>query len=346
MIKPKHNYTGKPTAYLDHNILNYFLRHPETSAFEKIFEEQQVVYSDETLREIKRSKGKENDFLNKLKKLNAMHFKIFVDENHQSTNDAIISDADPFEQYARLCEQLHIIDKIYTATNNTLRKFHGDKSLPSIEELDQQQSSDFIMILEELMQKKSNTDTLTSEQLTKLNNYISRTLQHQKTIQELSTKMMLNYQRDDNASMINTYRAKVGIGPLELNNVKGPKIIEKIWSLHKDLDGYKGRNFSIEDFLGINYIPSNLNGCIPTSSKIISAYNVLNVIGYFNDSDLKLNRRFTSATSDANHVALASFADTLYSSDIGMIKKGRAIYEFLDVRTKIITINVIDNRPL
>ncbi|WP_073523133.1 hypothetical protein [Pseudomonas fluorescens] len=344
MIKPKPPYAGKPTAYLDHNILNYFLRYPQTSAFEKIFEEHQVVYSDETLREINRSKGEENNFLNVLKKLNAMHFKIFVDENHQSTNDAIISDADPFEQYARLCGQLHIINQTYTATNNTLRKFYGDKSLPSIEELDRQQNSDFMMILENLTQGLSNADTLTNEQLTQLKNYISRTLQHQKTLQELSTKMMLNYQTDDNASIINTYRAKVGIGPRELNNIKGPKIIEKIWSLHKALDGYRGHNFSIEDFLGINYIPPNLDGCIPTSSKILSAYNVLNVIGYCNDSDLKLSHRFTSATSDANHVALASFADTLYSSDIGMIKKGHAIYEFLDVQTKIITINVIDNR--
>ncbi|WP_312403333.1 hypothetical protein [Pseudomonas rhodesiae] len=344
MIKPNRTYAGKPTAYLDHNVLNYFIRYPEISALEKIFDEHQIVYSDETLREIIRSKGEEKNFLNVLKTLGAMHFKIFVDHNHQNTDEAIISDADPFEHYERACSEMHIAEQIYTATNSTLRKFYGDTSLPKIDELDDQQNSDFTKILETLVGDLSKTDKLTDQQLHTIKNYISRTLQHQKTLQENSTMMMLNYQTDDHSSIVNAYRAAVGIGPKELNNIKGPKIIEQIWNLHKTLDGYKNQNFSIEDFLGISYILPNLNGSIPTSSKIISAYNVLNVVGYHTDSNLKLSRRFTAATSDANHTALASFADTLYSSDIGMIKKGQAIYEFLDIKTKILTFSVIDKR--
>jgi len=344
MIKPNRTYVGKPTAYLDHNVLNYFLRYPEISAFEKIFEEHQIVYSDETLREVKRSEGEEIKFLNLLKKLGAMHFKIFVDDNYQNTNEAIISDADPFEHYARACSEMDIAEQIYTATNSTLRKFYGDSSLPKIDELDEQQNLDFSRILENLIRDLSNTNALTNQQFHTIKEYILRTHRHQKTLQQQSTMMMLSYEDDDHSSIVNAYRAAVGIGPKELNNIKGENIIEQIWNLHKNLDGYKNNDFSIEDFLGISYIPPNLDGSIPISSKIISAYNVLNVIGYHTDSNLKLSRRFTAATSDANHTALASYADTLFSSDIGMIKKGRAIYEYLDIQTKILTFSVIDKR--
>jgi hypothetical protein len=43
-------YQGKPTVYLDQNMLSIFVKH-ETGGFgRKLIENYQVVYSDETLR--------------------------------------------------------------------------------------------------------------------------------------------------------------------------------------------------------------------------------------------------------------------------------------------------------
>ena len=74
--------------------------------------------------------------------------------------------------------------------------------------------------------------------------------------------------------------------------------------------------------------------------KVISVYNVLNVIGYYPDSKMKHGRRFTAAMSDAGHAAIASFSDFLFSRDAAFIHKTRAAYEYLNVKTQVIEVIV------
>ncbi|MNJ32600.1 hypothetical protein D3C77_272700 [compost metagenome] len=332
MHRPDQFYTGKKTAYLDHNILNYFVRYPKEPAFAEIFKESQVIYSDETLREIKRSKGSEDALLKALMNLGAMHLKPYTDENFEITGEAILTEADIYFEYARTCNESLLTEKINSATQRTLQKFYGSNETASISQLADQQSKEFEDTFKSLLDDLSSAQ-VSPEQLSRIKNYISRQISEHARLQQASTNMMQHYQENPIKAVVKSYRDSVGIGPLELNNLTAPNIIEKIWDLHQPLPGYKEHNFTIEDFLGLSLIPKNLNGNVQTYNKIISIYNVLNVIGYWNDSNMKQSRRFTASMSDANHVALASFTDSLYSSDISLINKAKVIYEYLNAHT-------------
>ena len=60
-------YEGKPIVYLDQNILDVFTKYGIGEIGRRLQVDYQVVYSDETLKEIKRSNGFEDTFLNVLK---------------------------------------------------------------------------------------------------------------------------------------------------------------------------------------------------------------------------------------------------------------------------------------
>ncbi|MCV3264890.1 hypothetical protein OGZ01_30145 [Vibrio harveyi] len=66
-------YQGKQTVYLDQNILDLFVKHGLGEFGLMLSREYQVIYSDESLKEIKRSVGYEDKFLNVLNS-NLEHF--------------------------------------------------------------------------------------------------------------------------------------------------------------------------------------------------------------------------------------------------------------------------------
>ncbi len=57
------HYSGKPTAYLDQNILDVLRKHNPIDFKDELLEKYQIVYSDETLKEIKRSGQNHEEFL-------------------------------------------------------------------------------------------------------------------------------------------------------------------------------------------------------------------------------------------------------------------------------------------
>jgi hypothetical protein len=70
-------YVGLPLVYLDHNILDAFLKNKLVRLKDAVTHRFQVVYSNETLEEIKRSGGKSPDFadafIDMLVQINAAH---------------------------------------------------------------------------------------------------------------------------------------------------------------------------------------------------------------------------------------------------------------------------------
>ena len=344
MHKPEKIFTSKKTAYFDHNVLDNFLKYPEISFFKDIAIEHQAVYSDETLREIRRSVGGETKFLDALVGLNAMHIKIYLDENFDATGDAVLSEVNPYKVYEQICREDSFTEKLNSSTQSSLRKFYGDITLPEFGELSNQSGQAFQNVLSDLVRTVAEYSTSDLELLERLKEYAARTLASQIEAQRQTSAMMQRYRCDGSISSVNVYRNSVGIGPKQLNNVSHPNVIEKLWALHKPLPGYRDMGYSVEDFLGISYLTSGLNGVVTDFQKIIAAYNVLNVIGYHNDSGLKHTHRFTSSMSDATHVAFASFTDLFYSSDKGLLSKASAIYEFLNLKTKVCRLRIVDNR--
>ncbi len=100
-------YSGKPTLYLDQNILDLFVKNGVGSFGRELREtlnKFQIVYSDETLKEIKRSSGYENEFLDALKELGAYHLKIVVEQpGYIVTDKATFTSRDVFEAFKEYC---------------------------------------------------------------------------------------------------------------------------------------------------------------------------------------------------------------------------------------------------
>ncbi len=116
-------------------------------------------------------------------------------------------------------------------------------------------------------------------------------------------------------------------------------LLKKIWEAHSELDGYKGHEFSIEQFYGISLNPI-YNREMFFFEKVTSIYNVLNVVGFHPDSKMKQERRFTAAMSDAGHASIGSFADYVFSRDLAFVKKTRACYEFLNTNSQVIEVRI------
>ena len=91
MVGQPPRYEGKPTAYLDQNILDLFVKHGIIDFAETLKSKFQVVYSDETLKEIKRSVEYANRFLNVLIALEAAHLKIVLEADFSITDNATIT---------------------------------------------------------------------------------------------------------------------------------------------------------------------------------------------------------------------------------------------------------------
>lgn len=97
-------YSGKPTLYLDQNILDLFVKNSVGSFGQELMDNFQIVYSDETLKEIRRSSGYESDFLKVLKDLGSYHLKIVVEQpGFIITDKATITSRDVFEAFEEYC---------------------------------------------------------------------------------------------------------------------------------------------------------------------------------------------------------------------------------------------------
>ncbi|WP_227554252.1 hypothetical protein [Acinetobacter lanii] len=114
----EHQYSGKPLAYLDQNILDLFtepqcLLNGDSDLFNFLKNEVQVVYSPATLEEIYRSvvNGKSSvyglAFLDVLKELNA-HFITLITENGKVTNTIFRSWEEPLIHFNQFVENNYL----------------------------------------------------------------------------------------------------------------------------------------------------------------------------------------------------------------------------------------------
>ena len=154
MADNENSWKGKPITYVDQNILDFLLKEPD---FKIIFSEMQIVYSNETLAEIRRS-GVNNDknFLTLLSDIEAFYF--YIEQKEQKTF-ITIKNCDPFQIY----KNIHFGDVpptyknisanqlwhwlmlhsnielgnyfwIFIQLNNTLRFFNYNPVVPEIDE--------------------------------------------------------------------------------------------------------------------------------------------------------------------------------------------------------------------
>ncbi|WP_447590205.1 hypothetical protein [Aquipseudomonas campi] len=343
MKTPNNNYDGKPTAYLDHNILDLFVKNRDLPFASELREKYQIIYSDETLKEIKRTGDNGSQFLEALENLEAMHLRIFVTESFKVTDRAILKELNPSDAFEDYCKNIEpIYEAMEKATAQSLLKFYGGRTGSDFEEINREQIDSFGGLMNYISDRADEVKDLAPGIDTAVSAY---TKEMQKSFSEAlaqsTTELRKHIDDELNYSGVQTYRNHIKVGPVQLNNIEPPKVIEQIWSIYKTLDGYRDNYFSIEQFLGLSKNPT-YNREMYLHEKVTSAYNVLNVIGYYPDSKMKHDRRFTAAMSDARHAAIASFSDFLFSRDAAFIHKTRAAYEYLNVKTQVIEVIVND----
>ncbi|MFZ4526083.1 MAG: hypothetical protein ACOYOE_11175 [Chlorobium sp.] len=328
-----HKYSGKPTLYLDHNILDLFVKKNGLGSFrQKLMDKFQIVYSDETLKEIRRSADYENDFLNVLKDLGSYHLKIVFDQpGFVVTDHATITSRDVFDAFEEYCSNDNEYGSIENSMKQWLFKFSGGRSGDSISDIHEEELAAFA----QLMGMLENADELPDGMRTQL-----KMEQYKSTLRELESTMSKDIPDTKEWNGIKSFRESVGIGPKELNNIEPPEVIEKIWDAFKVKLPKNDHIKSLKDFFQIRINPIYPDRPYHLHQKVTVMYNMLNTLGYFPDSEVHKQRRFIAAMSDNSHASMASFCNLLLSRDKNFVKKVRAVYEYLGVPTEVRLVTV------
>jgi hypothetical protein len=324
-------YEGKPTVYLDQNILDFFTKEGLGDFGQILINDYQVVYSDETLKEIRRSKGFEETFLNVLKDLKARHLKLIVEQpNFTITDNASISERDPYVVYKEYCDNSDDGVDIEHVMQQWLFKFSGGRKGDSITDIHNEQISAFSGLMDSIM---DNADELPAEIQNQLTNYTQEMAsQHRAALEKIESIMLENIEDDKNWDGIKDFRSQIGIGPKQLNNIEPPNVLAKIWDEYKALPAYQAI-LDMEDFFQLKKNPINPEQPYFKHQKVTGIYNMLNTFGYYPDSKIHKERRFIAAVSDNSHASIASFCQILLSNDEHFIKKVKAAYEYLKIPT-------------
>ena len=325
-------YEGKPTVYLDQNVLDFFTKQGLGEFGQILIKDYQVVYSDETLKEIRRSKGFEESFLNVLKDLKANYLKLIVEPpNFTITDNASISERDPFVVYKEYCENSDDGADIEKAVQQWLFKFSGGRKGDSINDIHNEQISAFSELMESVM---DNSDEFPVETQRQLQSYTQEMIsQYKATLERTENMMIENIEDDKSWDGIKDFRSQVGIGPKQLNNIEPPNVLVKIWDKLKSLPTYSQANMDIDDLFQLKKNPIYPEQPYFKHQKVTGIYNMLNTLGYYPDSKVHKERRFIAAASDNSHASIASFCNFLLSNDEHFIKKVNAAYEYLEIPT-------------
>ncbi|WP_238346408.1 hypothetical protein [Pseudomonas taiwanensis] len=337
------DYVGKATVYLDQNVLDLAVKEKDPAFFARLIKNYQVVYSDNTLREIKRS-GKSQVFLTALESMSAMHFQYQADHSFQPTGGMLITSHSPFQTYENYLNIEPIYDVMLAAAHQTNLKLYGGRKESSFSSISREQADAFKAFMSHTSEQLALLGDEQLEAAAALKQYLEVLQRQYEIATEVSNGELEKYINDASGqSGVQAYRSAVGVGPVQLNNVQPPNVIQKIWDMHQELDGYKGMGYVIEDFVGISLHPI-YGREMHQHEKVTSIYNVLNVIGYKPDRSLNKEHRHIAAISDAAHASVASHAHILLSADTAFVCKVRAIYELLEIPTNVYLVTFKDGQ--
>jgi hypothetical protein len=267
-----------------------------------------------------------------LKDLKANYLKLIVEQpNFTITDNASISERDPYDVYKEYCKNSDDGVDIEHAMQQWLFKFSGGRKGDSFNDIHNEQISAFSELMDSIM---DNSVELPEEIQRQLQIYTKEMSSHYKATLEKTENMMLeNIEDDKNWDGIKDFRSQVGIGPKQLNNIEPPNVLFKIWDKLKTLPTYSQTNMDIDDLFQLNKNPIYPEQPYFKHQKVTVIYNMLNTLGYYPDSKVHKERRFIAAVSDNSHASIASFCNFLLSNDEHFIKKVNAAYEYLEIPT-------------
>ena len=330
-------YKGKPLAYLDHNILDFFIKNKETEFEESLKEQCQIVFSDESLQEIKRSVGYEKEFLEVLKRIEANYIKIILEQPGFVITDRVQIDKVDIELlFNQYCQNDSLYAGSLKAFNQFSFKLSGGKKGTGISDINNEMLLSFKKLMNGLINSSQELGEIGSKDEELLRSLcVSLEEDFEASLNELEKNIKKNVDDDVNWNPIKDLRDQAKLGPRELNNIAAPRVLEKIWKEYKKVSLKDHKELDLETFFGLRKNPINPKKPYFTHQKITNIYGILNAIGYWPDSKVDVERRFMASMSDNSHASIASFCDFLFSADRNLVKKVFAAYEYLGVITKV-----------
>lgn len=130
-MEEEHNYSGKPLAYLDQNILDRFIdcQTNDLDFFNGFKDSVQVVYSDSTFQEIYRSgltdKRYSDNFLKLLENFKAFYLKPVLDENSKLTGKMRVYSGSIFNHYNEYINESMKYDYIMNPLQRNIFALYG-----------------------------------------------------------------------------------------------------------------------------------------------------------------------------------------------------------------------------
>jgi len=320
-------------AYLDHNVLDLMTKGDPLNVIELLRENNLTpIYSDESLKEIQRSVGYENKFLELLEEIEAKHIEPVLDQNFKQTGQARIHTISPKTCYKNFLENQMESPSGDFGLSEMLMKFYGGQPDSSFEEIFQQGAVDLQKHLKEAL---DGIEELSLDEAIDIKSLESLIEDLPEMMISQSSKMAKELDERE-VSPVSAFEAETGIGPTVLKNINPPNVIEKIWQMLSEIQSFS--EIDIETFWGVkpHSFEKDSDRERTTQEKVNAVYHQLNFLGYYRDSNMKKDRRFRASFSDMTHAGIASFCHLFLCRDNDLVMKASAAYEYVGVKTKIL----------
>lgn len=340
-MSEKQEYSGKPLAYLDHNILDGFLncQNHDSDFIESFMQHVQVVYSDSTFQEIHRSGLKKqyysDNFLELLENLNALYIKPILNGNFKFTGQMRLTCGSVFSYYEEYINEITKYDQFLAPLQkNVFAVYGGVKNYDEMagEQIEAQYK--LLNFLEHQITALKNdninhslADLFIGQKENELN-------QMKVNMPEFEVVVRNNVEHIKQANSKTAahlaYRNELKINIDQINKIEYPNILLKICNKLQE-DNESLRDKELNDFLQIN-------NCVHKFEKIHAIYTNLNITGFRPEKKVKNEKKFISAQTDISHVAYASYCNYFITNDERLFDKSKVIYEYLEISTQVINI--------
>lgn len=336
---------GKPSVYLDQNILDLLLKKASNEILNYISSNWVVYCSHVTLSEIYKA-GANSSSLNHLESflsiLDRLNAKFIFQTMDFSNNQGYFIElsVSAHEAYAKYTEEILSFENILPNTLKFGMINYSHINSPN-EWVDAQVGelirlfifiNDGKIILEEELEKGTYSD-IEKANIKKF--ILSIEIQLEQLLEQLpSTESGLrNFahelsQLDVEKGLSKIIRQEYKINYDNLNKIEGHGAFEKIVLYIKSQNLINSE--TLKEFL-VNID----NESKPIHQRIMFAYDFLNLIGYKVDKSLHKENRYLGAMKDCEHVGLASLCDWFISNDQRLNAKAKIIYEYLGVPTHV-----------
>lgn len=320
-------------AYLDHNVLDLMTKGDPHSVAHLLKKASLTpVYSNENLAEIRRSVGYEKTFLNVLHQIGAQHLVPILDKDFKQTGTAEIQLVNPFDAFNSYIDNVDPMPEFGFGLSGMLQKFYGGREDQSFEEIFSGGVREFADLLASALEGLEDSPEVTEEVYAALEEAVVKLPE---ILKEQYKSFALQMDAEP-AKPVKSFEQATGLGPKVLNNVRGPDVVRKIWALVQE--SFPWAEIDQEVFFGIKPFPFEVdaNRERTTTEKVNGIYHQLNFLGYYRDSNMNKQPRFTASFSDMTHAGLASFCHVLICRDKDLVMKAAAAYEYLGVSTRVV----------